>query len=210
MLLYDTSTQFDEQRDQVAVEQILRVVFLDPERPTPVSRTEISLICHAFYNVWIISFFLLWRHWKNLSDSWLRRRLRSRHARSLQKTPVLESLGGKDLLSMNGWGFFLFQCGWSSVISLHNIWHSALCVSSFVERTEGKIPGPTAAGWRGRFSVKWCCFLMFCAFILPQQKFYDVIMNSLPSDMPWGDKRQAEVLSRGNMESMYAVIIGCE
>ncbi|XP_062153262.1 vesicle-associated protein 4-2-like [Alnus glutinosa] len=26
---------FDEQRDQVAVEQILRVVFLDPERPTP-------------------------------------------------------------------------------------------------------------------------------------------------------------------------------
>jgi hypothetical protein len=41
-VLYDTSTQFDEQSDQVAVEQILRVVFLDPERPTPVSMTEIS------------------------------------------------------------------------------------------------------------------------------------------------------------------------
>ncbi|CAN6574384.1 unnamed protein product [Malus baccata var. baccata] len=26
---------FDEQRDQVVVEQVLRVVFLDPERPTP-------------------------------------------------------------------------------------------------------------------------------------------------------------------------------
>lgn len=30
------SIQFDEQKDQVAVEQILRVVFLDVERPTPV------------------------------------------------------------------------------------------------------------------------------------------------------------------------------
>ena len=29
--------QFDEQRDQVAVEQILRVVFLEPDHPTPVS-----------------------------------------------------------------------------------------------------------------------------------------------------------------------------
>lgn len=29
--------QFDEQKDQVAVEQILRVVFLDPERSSPVS-----------------------------------------------------------------------------------------------------------------------------------------------------------------------------
>lgn len=29
--------QFDEQKDQVAVEQILRVVFLDVERPGPVS-----------------------------------------------------------------------------------------------------------------------------------------------------------------------------
>lgn len=28
--------QFDEQRDHVAVEQILRVIFLDPERPSPV------------------------------------------------------------------------------------------------------------------------------------------------------------------------------
>lgn len=30
-------SQFDEQKDQVAVEQILRVVFLDPERASPVS-----------------------------------------------------------------------------------------------------------------------------------------------------------------------------
>lgn len=29
--------QFDEQKDQVAVEQILHVVFLDPEHRTPVS-----------------------------------------------------------------------------------------------------------------------------------------------------------------------------
>ena len=37
------SFQFDEQKDQVAVEQILRVVFLDVERPTPV-RVFYSLI----------------------------------------------------------------------------------------------------------------------------------------------------------------------
>uniref|UniRef100_A0A6N2KUR7 MSP domain-containing protein n=1 Tax=Salix viminalis TaxID=40686 RepID=A0A6N2KUR7_SALVM len=36
---------FDEQKDQVAVEQILRVVFLDPECPAPVSKTDTSLIC---------------------------------------------------------------------------------------------------------------------------------------------------------------------
>ncbi|KAB5533934.1 hypothetical protein DKX38_017020 [Salix brachista] len=29
------SLQFDEQKDQVAIEQILRVIFLDPERPSP-------------------------------------------------------------------------------------------------------------------------------------------------------------------------------
>lgn len=31
--------QFDEQKDQTAAEQILRVVFLNPERPEPVSTT---------------------------------------------------------------------------------------------------------------------------------------------------------------------------
>lgn len=31
--------QFDEQKDQTAAEQILRVVFLNPERPDPVSMT---------------------------------------------------------------------------------------------------------------------------------------------------------------------------
>jgi hypothetical protein len=34
--------QFDEQKDQVAVEQILRVVFLDAERPSPVSLSQAS------------------------------------------------------------------------------------------------------------------------------------------------------------------------
>lgn len=38
--------QFDEQKDQVVVEQVLRVVFLDPERPTLVSWMEMSLIRH--------------------------------------------------------------------------------------------------------------------------------------------------------------------
>lgn len=37
-------TQFDEQKDQVAVEQILQVVFLDVERPSPVSRFQIIII----------------------------------------------------------------------------------------------------------------------------------------------------------------------
>lgn len=34
--------QFDEQKDQVAVEQILRVVFLDPERHSPVSFSSVN------------------------------------------------------------------------------------------------------------------------------------------------------------------------
>ena len=34
--------QFDEQKEQVAVEQILRVVFLDPERSSPVSTIVIN------------------------------------------------------------------------------------------------------------------------------------------------------------------------
>ncbi|RZS21911.1 hypothetical protein BHM03_00054618 [Ensete ventricosum] len=34
------SKQFDEQKDQVAVEQILSVVFLDAEHPSPVKRRE--------------------------------------------------------------------------------------------------------------------------------------------------------------------------
>ena len=29
--------QFEEQKDHVVVEQIMRVIFLDPERPSPVS-----------------------------------------------------------------------------------------------------------------------------------------------------------------------------
>ncbi|KAB2035088.1 hypothetical protein ES319_D04G127800v1 [Gossypium barbadense] len=34
---------FDEQKDQVAIEQILRVVFLDPERPCPLSPISLLL-----------------------------------------------------------------------------------------------------------------------------------------------------------------------
>lgn len=36
-LLHILLNQFDEHKDEVAVEQILRVVFLDVERPSPVS-----------------------------------------------------------------------------------------------------------------------------------------------------------------------------
>lgn len=42
--LFHVWPQFDEQKDQVAVEQILRVVFLDVERPSPVSEDIPSLI----------------------------------------------------------------------------------------------------------------------------------------------------------------------
>jgi hypothetical protein len=42
-------SQFDEQKDQVAVEQILRVVFLDAERPSAVSDYKSLLsICFRF------------------------------------------------------------------------------------------------------------------------------------------------------------------
>lgn len=43
--------QFDEQKDQVAVEQILRVVFLDPERPSPVRYENLIFIIflHPLY-----------------------------------------------------------------------------------------------------------------------------------------------------------------
>lgn len=41
------SLQFDEQKDQVAVEQILRVNFLDPERPSPVSINNMSIIMES-------------------------------------------------------------------------------------------------------------------------------------------------------------------
>lgn len=43
--------QFDEQKDQVAVERILRVVFLDAEHPSPVSRnlTCLMVLVFSFY-----------------------------------------------------------------------------------------------------------------------------------------------------------------
>ncbi|XP_059660999.1 vesicle-associated protein 4-2-like isoform X2 [Cornus florida] len=68
---------FDEQKDEVAIEQILQVVFLDAERPCP---------C-----------LILVRHWKNLIDNWLRLTLQLRLEKSLQKRQVQESWL-KDLL----------------------------------------------------------------------------------------------------------------
>ena len=44
-LSFENLMQFDEQKDQVSVEQILRVVFLDPERPSPVSVIN-RLLCY--------------------------------------------------------------------------------------------------------------------------------------------------------------------
>lgn len=46
---YFSLPQFDEQKDQVAVEQILRVVFLDVERPTPV--TSFYMLFLNYYNL---------------------------------------------------------------------------------------------------------------------------------------------------------------
>lgn len=48
--------QFDEQKDHVTVERILRVVFLDVERPSPVSNfmamffVDNILICTIMFN----------------------------------------------------------------------------------------------------------------------------------------------------------------
>lgn len=50
-------TQFDEQKDQVAVEQILRVVFLDPEHPSPVSIIKYFLYV-AFFLQWVFIYLL--------------------------------------------------------------------------------------------------------------------------------------------------------
>lgn len=45
---FSFSFQFDDQKDQVAVEQILRVVFLDVDHPTPV---RVCLLCYEHYSV---------------------------------------------------------------------------------------------------------------------------------------------------------------
>ena len=44
-------TQFDEQKDLVTVERILRVVFIDPERQSPVSLTFLQIVLAQVY--WI-------------------------------------------------------------------------------------------------------------------------------------------------------------
>lgn len=46
--------QFEEQKEQVVVEQVLRVVFLDPERPTLVSWMQISPICISLHFVYFL------------------------------------------------------------------------------------------------------------------------------------------------------------
>ena len=47
--------QFEEQRDQVSIEQIMRVVFLDAERPSPVSQIDlhIPLLAILRIHLWI-------------------------------------------------------------------------------------------------------------------------------------------------------------
>lgn len=56
--------QFDELKDQVAVEQILRVVFLDVERPSPVRIVGWFYVDSRFY-----VFICLWTFLMNLSRS---------------------------------------------------------------------------------------------------------------------------------------------
>lgn len=55
-LPYDILMQFDEQKDQVAVEQILRVIFLDPERSSPVSGITNFVELFSFCNFMLVSF----------------------------------------------------------------------------------------------------------------------------------------------------------
>lgn len=61
LINYD-AMQFDEQKDQVAVEQILRVIFVDPERPNPVRLIDQPLCVFIFslasfqFNIYILSF----------------------------------------------------------------------------------------------------------------------------------------------------------
>lgn len=43
--------QFDEQKDQVAVEQILRVVFIDPQHPSPVSIVYLPCLLYLRYKI---------------------------------------------------------------------------------------------------------------------------------------------------------------
>lgn len=68
--------QFEEQKDQVAVERVLRVVFLDVERSSPVSSNRkvlvhILLRLHSCLSVMLTNFqltalwFVILRHWKN-------------------------------------------------------------------------------------------------------------------------------------------------
>lgn len=46
---YNEYLQFDEHKDQVLVEQILQVVFLDTEHPSSVSRTNYHFLAFTQY-----------------------------------------------------------------------------------------------------------------------------------------------------------------
>lgn len=103
-------SQFEEQKDHVAVEQILQVVFLDPGHSNPVSskRRETqyqvrSVLCFLHQSSYRFGFFsfILFRHWRNSSDNWLRLRLQLRCATSLLKKQTPKSLV-KGSSSMNG------------------------------------------------------------------------------------------------------------
>jgi len=43
--------QFDEQKDLVTMERILRVVFIDPERQSSVSQTSLQIVLVQVYGV---------------------------------------------------------------------------------------------------------------------------------------------------------------
>jgi hypothetical protein len=66
---------FDEQKDQVAVEQILRVVFLDAERPSPVSLSKaLFSFCFFFFPLMQCNFSrtsgLAYTFWQHFLSKW--------------------------------------------------------------------------------------------------------------------------------------------
>lgn len=159
--------QFDEQKDQVAVEQILRVVFLDPERSTPVStiwrlwlllyfcnvlavnmHDNVTYICRGCLFMRFNCFVLL----KALEK--LKRQLAEAEAALEARKKPPEDAGPRIV----GEGLVIDE--WVSLSSFNFLWKFScklqliLDTSSIVlsERAEGKIPCSTA-GWRGRLGI---------------------------------------------------------
>lgn len=58
--------QFEEQKDHVSEEQVMRVVFLDPESPNPVSLSSSSGYCH--HHLELIGIILLLLKIRNITD----------------------------------------------------------------------------------------------------------------------------------------------